>query len=76
MCIYIGVRFKCKKNPRKLGHWYTLFLKKVAYHIPDSAEGSGAIRHAHPYYVIYRGLSPMPPARSLHECSPDIDDLT
>ena len=33
---------------------HILFLRKVAFRIPGSAEkgGGGAIRHAHPYYVI------------------------
>ena len=30
-------------------------------HIPGSAEKKGAIRHAHPYYAIYRKSPPPPP---------------
>ena len=34
---------------------YTFSQRKGAYRIPGSAEkGGGAIRHAHPYYAIYR----------------------
>ena len=39
---------------------YFLLKKKGANHISGSAEKKGAIRHAHPYYVIYRKLPPPP----------------
>ena len=48
------------RNPEKSGHSYTFCWKKGANHIPGSAE-KGAIRHAHPYYAIYRKLPPPPP---------------
>ena len=38
---------------------YIRSFKKVVYHILDGAE-KGSIRHAHPYYVIYRELPPPP----------------
>ena len=38
---------------RKKGHTYTFFFKKGVYQISGGLE-KGAIRHAHPYYVIYR----------------------
>ena len=51
------------RNPEKSGHSYTFCWKNEANHIPGSAE-KGGIRHAHPYYAIYRKLparSPQPP---------------
>ena len=37
---------------KKTGSVIYFFLEKGAYRIPGSAE-KGAIRHAHPHYVIY-----------------------
>ena len=42
-------------------HILSFFKKRGVYHIFGSAEGRGAIWHAHPYYVIYR----VPPSEVL-----------
>ena len=63
----------CQKNGafligiQKNGAIHILFVeKKGANHIPGSAEKKGAIRHAHPYYAIYRKFPchPRPPTPS------------
>ena len=43
------------RNPEKSGHSYTFCWTKGANHIPGSGE-KGAIRHAYPYYAMYRKL--------------------
>ena len=67
----------CQKNRalligiQKNGAIHILFVeKKGANHIPGSAEKKGAIRHAHPYYAIYRKFPrPPPPPLKLDEPS-------
>ena len=59
-----------------LGHLYILtsenmtihiILSKKFFNIPGGGE-KGAIRYAHPYYVIYvKGVTPPPPPRGLYE---------
>ena len=45
---------------QKIGPFTFFFFKKNGYIIYLTALKKGAIRHAHPYYVIYRELSPSP----------------
>ena len=61
MCIYTGVRkfgpfiLQNQKIRERVIHILSFFLKRGGYRISEGAE-KGAIRHAHPYYVIYREL--------------------
>ena len=48
-------------DQEKLGQSYTFLLKKKGANHISSVLKTGAIRHAHPYYVIYRKLPPRGP---------------
>ena len=67
MCIYEDVR---KMGPLHIGIQknraiHILFVEKRGPIIYLAVLKKGAIRHAHPYYAIYRKLPP-PPPRGLH----------
>ena len=60
MCIYQDIR---KMGPftyesKKIGPFISFFVEKRGPIIYLAALKKGAIRHAHPYYVIYRKLPP------------------
>ena len=65
------------RDVRKWSHSYTnqekwvsiySFLRKSGLIVYLTALKMGAIRAAHPYYVIYRELPPPPPPRNHHVC--------
>ena len=48
------------RKPEKSGHSYIFSLKKKGANLYLAALKRGAIRHAHPYYAMYRKLPPAP----------------
>ena len=52
-------------NPEKNRVSHILFVEKRGLNVYLAALKKGAIRHAHPYYAIYRKLRPHPPPASI-----------
>ena len=64
ICVYTKLSEKwglSHRNPEKIGSFILLFIEKRGPVIYLAALKKGAIRHAHPYYAIYRSYPPPPP---------------
>ena len=77
MCIYQDVR---KIGIQKNRAIHILFVEKRGPIIYLAALKKGAIRHAHPYYAIYRKLPrpphpPSSPPTPPHETSESLDNI-